>query len=56
MLSIRRSSSLLLALGAALWMNLAPAQAQNAPGADAVPTFGPAPALQPQRRDALQHA
>lgn len=56
MLSIRRSSPLLLALGTALWMNLAPAQAQNAPGADAVPTFGPAPALQPQRRDALQHA
>lgn len=56
MLSIRKSSPLLLALGTALLMNLAPAQAQNAPAADAVPTFGPGPATQPQRRDALQHA
>lgn len=56
MLSIRKSSPFLLALGTALLMNLAPAQAQSAPGAEAMPTLGPAPAPPPQRRDALQHA
>jgi|GEM_PF-349879 len=56
MLSIRKSSPLLLALGTALLMSFAPAQAQNGPGADAAPTFGPGPAAQPHRRDALQHA
>jgi len=56
MSSIRKSSPLLLALGTALLMSFAPAQAQNASGADAAPTFGPGPATQPQRRDALQHA
>jgi len=59
MLSIRKSSPLLLALGTALLMNLTPAQAQNATAPTplaAVPTVGPAPAMQPHRRDALQHA
>src|SRR5450830_1427872 len=59
MLSIRKSSPLLLALGTALLMNLTPAQAQNATAPTplaAVPTVGPAPAMQPRRRDALQHA
>jgi len=56
MISIRKSRPMLLALGTALLMNLAPVQAQNAPAADAAPTFGPGPAAQPHRRDALQHA
>lgn len=56
MLSIRKSSPMLLAMGTALLMNLAPAQAQNAPAPGAGPTFGPAPAMQPHRRDELQHA
>src|SRR5450830_1559725 len=59
MLSIRKSSPLLLALGTALLMNLTPAQAQNATAPTplaAVPTVGPTPAMQPRRRDALQHA
>ena len=56
MKSIRKTSPLLLALGTALLMNLAPAQAQTATAPAAVPTVGPAPAQPPHRRDELQHA
>lgn len=56
MLSIRKSSPPLLALGTALLMNLTLAQAQTAPAPAVGPTFGPTPALQPHRHDELQHA